>query len=62
MRRTGLLLAATALLMVVVAGAALADTINGDNDDNTLVGTTMADTISGFGGTTSSPARAARTS
>ena len=50
MRRTGLLLAATALLMVALAGAALAATIDGDRRDNRLVGGEEADTIRGLGG------------
>jgi Ca2+-binding RTX toxin-like protein len=50
MRRTGLLLAATALLMVALAGAALAATIDGDRRDNRLVGTERADTIRGLRG------------
>ena len=53
MRRTGLLLAATALLMVALAGAALAATIDGDQRDNRLVGTEQADTLRGLRGSDS---------
>ncbi|CAA9392158.1 MAG: hypothetical protein AVDCRST_MAG03-686 [uncultured Rubrobacteraceae bacterium] len=50
MRRTGLLLTATALLMVALAGTALAATVEGDDGNNELRGTRGPDTIRAFGG------------
>lgn len=50
MRRTGLLLAATALLVVALAGVALAATVKGDDANNELRGTRGPDTIRAFGG------------
>jgi Ca2+-binding RTX toxin-like protein len=38
------------VMVVVFAGVALAKVINGDDNDNTLVGTNRADTIRGKGG------------
>jgi Ca2+-binding RTX toxin-like protein len=50
-RMTLLVLVVTALVALVVAsGVALAATINGDNRDNKLTGTSQADVIRGYGG------------
>ena len=50
MRRAGTLAVATVLLVVALAGAALAAAIDGDRRDNRLVGTERADTVRGLGG------------
>ncbi len=50
MRRTVLLVAVMALAMVAASGAALADRIAGNGEDNRLVGTNGMDNISGAAG------------
>ena len=50
MRRTILLLTATALAVLLASGLAWAATIQGDGGPNTLVGTASRDVINPFGG------------
>ena len=50
MRRTVLLSSSVALVMLLAAGVALAATVMGTADDEELVGTRYADTISARGG------------
>ncbi len=49
-RLTVFLLAAIAVALVLGSGVALAALVEGDNRDNTLTGTPMADTIHAYGG------------
>jgi Ca2+-binding RTX toxin-like protein len=50
MRTTTILITLMSVMVVVFAGVALAKVINGDDNDNRLVGTQRADTIRGKGG------------
>ena len=50
MRTPTILIALMSVMVVVFAGVALAAVINGDDNDNRLVGTRNADTINGKGG------------
>jgi Ca2+-binding RTX toxin-like protein len=50
MRTTTLLIALMSVMVVVFAGVALAKVIQGDDNDNRLVGTLRNDTIKGKGG------------
>jgi hypothetical protein len=50
MRTTSLLITLMSVMVVVFAGVALAKVIEGDNNDNRLVGTPHDDTIYGKGG------------
>ncbi len=52
MRRAVLLLAVIAFSIVVASGVALAATITGTANDETLIGTSYADTIRAGGATT----------
>jgi Ca2+-binding RTX toxin-like protein len=50
MRRTGILVATVAMLVVALSGAAFAALVEGNNNDNTLTGTGRSDTIHAYGG------------
>jgi Ca2+-binding RTX toxin-like protein len=50
MRTTTILITLMSVMVVVFAGVALAAVINGNDNDNHLVGTPRDDTIKGFGG------------
>ena len=50
MRRTAILVWTVTALLVAFSGAALAALVEGNNADNTLIGTDRADTIHAYGG------------
>jgi Ca2+-binding RTX toxin-like protein len=49
-RRAAVLISVVAVVVAMFASAALAKTVNGNDDNNTLIGTDKRDAISGFGG------------
>jgi Ca2+-binding RTX toxin-like protein len=50
MRRAGIFLTLMSVMVLVFAGVALAAVINGNDRNNTLIGTPRHDVIRGFGG------------
>jgi len=50
MKRAGIVITLLSVLVFVLAGVAMAALINGNNANNTLVGTSRADHIWGYGG------------